>query len=99
MRSEDLTLEQVEAIEAEINRSNQYLNRLLKRMQYRNFPNYDPVWRATVEAQRAMLKLLQELRHCRGTMPMKAKCNPPELRLVRPPHDHRPRHGDSRHRD
>jgi hypothetical protein len=62
MRSSDLTRQQLSAIGDAITPALQYLNKLLRRMQHRNFPDNDRVWQATRDAQRAMLKLSTELR-------------------------------------
>jgi hypothetical protein len=62
MRSSDLTRQQLSAIGDAITPSLQYLNKLLRRMQHRGFPDDDPVWQAARDAQRAMLKLSTELR-------------------------------------
>jgi hypothetical protein len=62
MRSEDLSVQQIEAMEAVLWPTYKYLTKLLSRMQQKQFADDDPLWPATLEAQRAMLKLVTELR-------------------------------------
>ena len=61
MTSRDLTRQQLTTVKQSLEPTLRYLNKLLRRMQHRYFPNDDPVWIATLEAQRAMQKLLNEL--------------------------------------
>jgi hypothetical protein len=61
MPTSDLSREQLAAMFGATRRTLQYLNKLLKRMQQRYFPNDDPAWIAALEAQRAMLKLVRQL--------------------------------------
>ena len=61
MRSKDLTRQQLTTVRESLAPTLRYLNRMLRRMQHRYFPNDDPVWMATLEAQRAMQKLMNEL--------------------------------------
>jgi len=66
MTSRDLTRQQLATVKQSLEPTLRYLNKLLRRMQHRYFPNDDPVWIATLEAQRAMLKLLNELHRAEG---------------------------------
>jgi hypothetical protein len=61
MRSSDLTVKQIEAVEATLRPAYDFLNKLLSRMQYKQFADDDEVWIQTLEAQRAMLMLMSAL--------------------------------------
>lgn len=63
MRSNDLTVKQIEAMEMALGPASKYLTKLLSRMQQKQFADDDPLWQRTLEAQRAMLRLVHEL-HC-----------------------------------
>ena len=67
MRSTDLTRQQLETVREALSPTLRYLNKMLRRMQHRYFPNDDPVWMATLETQRAMQKLVNELQRAEGT--------------------------------
>jgi hypothetical protein len=62
MRSEDLSVQQIEAMEAVLKPALKYLTKLMSRMQQKQWADADPLWPATLQAQRAMLKLITELR-------------------------------------
>jgi hypothetical protein len=66
MRSTDLTRQQLTTVRESLAPTLRYLNKMLCRMQHRYFPNDDPVWMATLEAQRAMQKLVNELQRAEG---------------------------------
>ena len=62
----------------------QYLTKLLSRMQQKQFADDDRVWQRTLEAQRAMLKLVTELRYSRGKPPRTTDVDRSGYRLGRP---------------
>jgi hypothetical protein len=76
MRSEDLSVQQIEAMEAVLRPALKYLTKLMSRMQQKQWADEDPLWPATLEAQRAMLKLITELR-----------CSKKDAKPVRPTTD------------
>ena len=62
MTSDDLTRQQLEAIQMKVAPALKYLDKLLSRMQQRSFPNDDPLWLAVFNARRELLTLVTELR-------------------------------------
>jgi hypothetical protein len=66
MRCTDLTRQQLTSVQESLLPSLRYLNKMLRRMQHRYFPNDDPVWVTTPEAQREMQKLVNELQRAEG---------------------------------
>jgi hypothetical protein len=76
MRTEDLSVQQIEAMDAVLRPALKYLTKLVSRMQQRQWADDDPLWPATLEAQRAMLNLISELR-----------CSKKDAKPVRPTTD------------
>ena len=58
MDSSDLTPQQVERLKAVVGRQLRFLNRMVARMQQRQYPLDDPLWLAGVTARNAAQDLL-----------------------------------------
>jgi hypothetical protein len=54
MRSQDLTTDQAEALKAKIGPMHGYLNRLIKRMNRKNFPRDDELFHSVLQASAAI---------------------------------------------